>query len=79
MSLNFKIALQLVQDNIQFAKCGIFNTRNIAGDLLNLLHKEGTFQVWICYQHEYFEVLGLPDDEFTELERRYKELVAKCG
>lgn len=47
MSLNFKIALQLVQDNIQFARCGIYDTRNTVGDFMNLLHKEGSFQVWI--------------------------------
>lgn len=76
MSLNFKIALQLVQDNIQFARCGIYDTRNTVGDFMNLLHKEGSFQVWI---YEYFEVLGLPDDEFAELEKRYEELIAKCG
>lgn len=79
MSLNFKIALQLVQDNIRFASCGIYDTKNTMGDNMDLLHAEGEFQVWICYQYQYFEVFGLPDDEFAILEERYKELVAKCG
>lgn len=67
-------AKQIIKENIAYAMYGIFDTRNILGDPMTVIYDDD-FRIEICYGHEYFEVFGLSDKEFTELAEYYKELV----
>lgn len=68
-------AKEIIRENINDARCGIFDTRNIAGDRMSTIYDEDyDLQIDICYRWEYFEVFGLSDDEFNELEEFYYKL-----
>jgi len=67
-------AKELVKKYFDEGCCGIFNTRNIAGDEMENLYSDGSFMVDICYDWQYFEVFGLSDEEFMELKNYYGEL-----
>lgn len=62
-------AKEIIKEN--YVPCGIFCSRNIAGDPMNTIYDDGELQIDICYYYEYFEVFGLSDDEFTVLEKYY--------
>ena len=70
---NLEIAKQVIWDNIGDAECGIFNTRNIAGDPMATLYEKDGLCIDICYEYEYFEVFGLTEEEFGELTKYYRE------
>lgn len=53
------------------ANCGIFNTRNIVGDSMEEIFNNDGLKIDICRLWKYFEVFGLSDDEFEELEKFY--------
>ena len=65
-------AKEIIAENIDDGRCGIYNTRNIVGDTMTNLYKEDGLTIDICYGYEYFEVFGLTDDEFEELEKYYR-------
>lgn len=71
MESKIETAKRIIKDNFKEAECGIFNSRNIAGDLMNTIYDDGNLQIDICYYWGYFEVFGLSDEEFKELERFY--------
>ena len=71
---NLEIAKELIKENIDDARCGIFNTRNIIGDPMSTLFSSDELTVDICYTYEYFEVFGLTTEEFAELERYYEKI-----
>lgn len=68
-------AKNIIKDNIEDASCGLFNCGNLVGDVMVRLNDDADLIVKICYDYEYFEVFGLSDSEFTELEEYYDELV----
>ena len=70
---NLEVAKQVIWDNIGLAECGIFNTRNIAGDPMATLYEKDGLCIDICYGYEYFEVFGLTEEEFSELEEFYQK------
>ena len=72
---NLDKAKQIVKENYEDAKCGIFNSRNTAGDDMAILYNDNGLRVEICYFWMYFEVFGLSTEEFAELSRFYKR---KC-
>lgn len=67
-------AKKVIKEYIKEAECGIYNTRNIAGDSMTTIFDEDGLQIDICYNWEYFEVFGLNREEFQELEKYYHEL-----
>lgn len=67
-------AKKVIKDNIKDAKCGIFDSRNLAGDPMTCIYYEDGLQVDICYRYEYFEVFGLSDEEFETLEKYYDRI-----
>ena len=72
---NLEIAKRIVKENFKDAKCGIFSTRNIVGDEMTTIYAKDGLTVDICYGYRYFEVFGLPDNEYDELYDYYhKEL-----
>ena len=71
---NLEKAKAVIKGHISDADCGIFNSRNIAGDWMENIYDDGNLVIDICYGWEYFEVFGLTDDEFKKLENYYNDL-----
>lgn len=69
-----EIAKKIIEENIEDADCGIFDTRNNAGDLMTTIYEDEELQIDICYGWGYFEVFGLSEEEFYELESFYESL-----
>lgn len=67
-------AKKVIKEYIEEAECGIYDTRNIAGDSMTTIFDEDGLQIDICYHWEYFEVFGLNREEFQELKKYYHEL-----
>ena len=70
-----EIAKKVIAENIDDARCGIFDTRNIVGDFMENIYESENLIIDICYGWAYFEVFGLTDNEFAELEKYYKTLL----
>ena len=70
-----EIAKKVIAENIDDARCGIFDTRNLVGDDMDTLYDSDDLTIDICYGWMYFEVFGLTDNEFAELEKYYKSLL----
>lgn len=70
-----EIAKKVIAENIDDARCGIYDTRNMVGDTMETLYDSNDLTIDICYFWMYFEVFGLTDNEFAELEKYYKTLL----
>lgn len=68
---------KVIKDNYDDADCGIFFTRNLVGDLMGNIYKNGDVEIDICYHWSYFEVFGLTEDEEEVIEEYYEELRSK--
>ena len=66
-------AKEVIKEHIKDATYGIFDCRNIAGDHMTNIYSENGLDIDICYGYAYFEVFGLTDDEFAQLETYYNE------
>ena len=71
---NLEIAKKIIKENFEEYDCGIFNTRNIVGDFMETLYNKDGLQIDICEGYAYFEVFGLSEKEFEELEKYYYDL-----
>jgi len=67
-------AKEIIKEHYKNGDCGIFNTRNILGDPMVNIYDDNDLVIDICYSYGYFEVFGLSDDEFVELEKYYNKL-----
>lgn len=67
-------AKMVVKDNYDNAMCGIFSTRNTIGDPMETLYEDSDITIDICRPYKYFEVFGLSEEEFSELEKFYMDL-----
>lgn len=67
----------MIEKNIRHAECGIFDTRNIVGDQMRNLYDCDGLVIDICDRYEYFEVFGLSQSEFDDLESFYSKLVRR--
>lgn len=76
---NLEKAKTIIKENFKAGNYGLYNTRNIAGDNMTTLYKEGGLQIDICYYWSYFEVFGLSDSQFDELLDYYNDLVIAAG
>lgn len=72
---NLEIAKKIITENIDSADCGIFNCRNLVGDHMSTIYNENHLMIDICYNWSYFEVFGLTECEFAELEEYYEKLL----
>ena len=68
-------AKKIIKDNLEDARYGIFNSRNIVGDKMDHVYKDDELTIDICYGWEYFEVFGLSSLEFSELAHYYYKLL----
>ena len=57
------------------AECGLFFTRNWAGDPMSTILEEDGVTIDICYNYQYFEVFGLTEEEENELIAFYNSLI----
>lgn len=67
-------AKEVIKKYYDDATCGIFDSRNIVGDLMDNIYEDEELSIDICYGYAYFEVFGLTDEEFAELENFYESL-----
>lgn len=67
-------AKRVIEEFVSDACCGIFNSRNTVGDRMTTIYDSDELAVDICYGEMYFEVFGLSEEEFAELEAYYKKL-----
>lgn len=74
MNGKLDIAKKIIKENYEDATCGIFDSRNIVGDYMVTIYEDNGLTIDICYNWAYFEVFGLTDEEFKELEQYYGEL-----
>ena len=74
MMTNLEQAKKVIRENFSQADCGIYNTHNVAGDLMGTIYEENGLRIDICVYYGYFEVFGLTDEEFEELKRFYNSL-----
>ena len=68
------VAKKIIEQNYEYADCGIFNTPNIMGDPMTTIYRGNELIIDICFYYSYFEVFGLSKDEFNELEKFYYTL-----
>lgn len=66
---------KIIKENIDDARCGLYDTRNIAGDSMMNLYEGKYFSLDICWYYGYFEVFGTTDEEFEELEKFYERIL----
>ena len=68
------IAKKIVDDLYAEIHCGIFSTRNNAGDPMMTVYDKDGLTIDVCSAYGYFEVFGLSEEEFDELEKFYNSL-----
>lgn len=74
MTNNLEIAKRIIKKHFNEAHSGIFNCRNFFGDPVGTLYDKDGLKIDICHYYGYFEVFGLSNDEFNELEKYYENL-----
>lgn len=72
-------AKEIIETFYKYADCGLYNTRNIVGDRLDILNSDNGLTIEICPGWAYFEVFGLNGDEFYELKEFYRGLGERDG
>lgn len=70
----FEKVKEIIKENYISAGCGIFNSRNIAGDQMDNLFDGEYFSVDICFDYGYYEVFSTTNEEWQELKQYYNEL-----
>ena len=68
---NLEIAKEIITKYGKKAQCGIFDCRNTAGDIMFTIYSKNGLIIDICYDWEYFEVFGLSEEDFSQLEKYY--------
>ena len=71
---NLEKAKEIVKAYYSVADCGIFDSRNMVGDPMLTIYEGESLTIDVCYDYSYFEVFGLSDTEFKELESYYNSL-----
>ena len=67
-------AKEIIKEHYEQADCGLYDNRNTMGDPMTTIYDEDELTIDICYYYAYFEVFGLSDEEFEELEVFYNSL-----
>ena len=67
----------VISNNIEDALYRIFDCCNICGDPMETIYDEGGIRIDLCRNWRYFEVFGLTNEEFAEVESFYEDLVSK--
>ena len=72
---NLKKIIKLFYNPV--CKGRLFNSRNVVGDKMTNIYKSKNMQLDICYEYDYFEVFGLTDEEFKDLQNYYSNLESR--
>lgn len=67
-------AKEIIKKNFRYGDCGLFKSRNLLGDPMHNIYNTDGLKIDICFCYSYFEVFGLTDEEFEELEDYYNKL-----
>lgn len=67
-------AKEIIKKNFRYGDCGLFKSRNLLGDPMHNIYNADGLKIDICFCYSYFEVFGLTDEEFKELEDYYNKL-----
>lgn len=70
----FEHVKELIKGNFDRADCGLFDVHNIVGDEMTMMYKGEYFELLICIRYSYFEVFGMTEEEFANLEKFYRIL-----
>lgn len=68
---------EVIENNIEDALYGIFDCCNIVGDPMETIYDEDGVRIDLCRNWGYFEVFGLTNEEFAEVESFYGDLISK--
>lgn len=71
---NLEKAKKVIEEYIEFAKDGIFDTRNIIGDPMVNVYTDEEIIINVCFEYGYFEVFGLTEEEYEDLGEYYLDL-----
>ena len=69
-----QIAKKVIKENYNDGRCGLYNTRNMAGDAMVTIYHYDRLTIDLCPHWEYFEVFGLTYSEFCKLKEFYESL-----
>ena len=72
-------AKEIIKALCPVIRCGIFDCRGFMPDPMETVYDEDGLRIDVCFYYEYFEVFGLTDAEFAELEAFYYEEGRKDG
>lgn len=66
-------AKEVIRNNFHHGLYGIYNTHRIYDDEMTTIYHNDELQltIYICYEWEYFEVFGLLQGDFEQLENYY--------
>lgn len=64
----------IIKEHIEDYNCGIFNTRNLAGDFMETIFNGKYFTLDGCYHYSYYELFGATDEEFEKIEKWYYKI-----
>ncbi len=64
-------AKAVIAFHIRDGNCGLFSTRNTVGDTVTTIYEDDGISIDLCSHWSYFEVFGLTDKEFEELDKFY--------
>lgn len=67
-------AKKIIKAYYNVADCGIFDCGNWVGDAMTTVYEDESLTIDVCCEWAYFEVFGLSDAEFLELEKYYYSL-----
>ena len=67
-------AKEIIKKNFRYGDCGLFKSRNVLGDPMHNIYNADGIKIDICFNYGYFEVFGLTNEEFKELEDYYVKL-----
>lgn len=65
---------KIIKEYYNEANCGLFDARNIVGDIVINIFKGEYFSIDICFHYSYFEVFGTTTKEFEEIKKFYNGL-----
>lgn len=74
MNIRLEKAKHIIKENYSKGSLGLYDTRNLCGDLMTRIYEDNEIIIDVCRYYEYFEVIGLTDKEFSELEEYYERL-----
>jgi len=69
-----EIVKKIIKENIKDYRCGIYDTRNIVGDIMFTKFEGKYFTLDCCYNYSYYELFGTTDEEFKEVKKYYNSI-----